>query len=195
MAQESLSLPYITLTGAVVVTIIISFMLFRPQITEWQTTQTEIETTTAKLQERQQFLASIDQKGAQLRTQAAAEQELQVVLPAEEAFADVIRLIDRQAAAAAVQIITVDNKTTSVQTANRVAQALGNEVDVPDSLTVHGASVVLRGSYQQIRQFVGLMENAVRFMDVSDITLAQVGGQPDLLDGTVSLKFYSLSPQ
>jgi Tfp pilus assembly protein PilO len=193
MAQESLSLPYITLTGTVFLAIVVAFLVVLPQIEQWQVRQAAIDSVRAQLEERQLFLASIDQKSAQLRTQAAAEQELQVVLPAEESFDDVLRLIDRQAAAAGILIKSVTNETVSTQTANRVAQALGAETALPDELIVHGAMINWQGSYQQARQFVGLVENAVRFTDITDITLTQVDGQPDLLNGTFAITFYSLS--
>lgn len=195
MPSESLNLPYLTLSGIVFLTIIVSFVVYKPQIEHWRSARSELKNLTEQLTERRLFLATVDQKSAELQANAASEQELSVVLPPDESFDDVLRIIDRQAAAAAVHIKGVDNTTANIQTAIRVAKALGNERDTSDTLTVHGASVQLDGSYQQIRQFFSLLENAVRLMDIPAITLSQSPTHPDILEGTLSVEFYSLSGQ
>ena len=194
MAQQSLSLPYLLLAGTAAVALVLSVVLFRPQFNEWRATRTEAAALEAKVAERQAFLATIDQKTAELRTNAAADQELGVLLPADESFDDVVRLLDRHAATSGVQIKKVDNTTAQTQAANRVAEALGATSPVPTTVTVHGATINLQGSYQQLRQFLGLLENTARFMDVADIALAPVDKQTDLLNGTIVVNFYSLSP-
>lgn len=195
MAQESLNLPYLALSGTLLLTLIVSFTVFRPQLQQWQETRAEISKLEEQLRERQSFLITIDQKITELRANAAYDQELSVLLPDKEAFADVLRLIDRQAGASGVQIKNVDNVTITTQTADRVARALGDETGTPDTLTVHGATIRLQGAYQQIRQFLGHLENAARFMDISNISVSQVVGQPELLEGIFTTEFYSLAPK
>lgn len=195
MAQESLNLPYLTLSGVVFLTIIVSFLVYKNQIAERQAARAEIAALSERLVERQAFLTSIDQKTTQLRANTAQEQELSVVLPADESFDDVLRIIDRQAGAAAVQVRRVNNTTANSQTATRVAQALGKETTAPNDLVVHSAGITVVGSYQQVRQFISLMENAARFMDIAGISVTQPANQPEVLEGTISAEFYSLSPQ
>lgn len=192
MSYESVNLPYIALTGVVCLAIIASFVLYQPQFKSLQAARAEIASLTLRRGERQQFLVSIDQQSAQLRTKSVDEQELSVLLPSSESFGDVLRIIDHQAASAAVFVKGVDNSTASTQIAQRVAQALGNGVDTPKTLAVHSVSVTFQGSYQQVRQFIQLMENAVRFMDITGITLTKAADQADLLDGTLTAHFYSL---
>jgi Tfp pilus assembly protein PilO len=193
MAQESLNLPYLTLSGVVFLAIIVSFLVYKGQIEERQAARTEIVALSARLQEQQAFLTSIDEKGAQLRANAAQEQELSVILPAHESFDDVLRVIDRQAGAAAVQVRRINNTTANSQTNIRVAQALGKETSTPNALVIHSASLTVVGSYQQLRQFISLMENAARFMDIASLSLTQPPNQPDVMEGSISAEFYSLS--
>ncbi len=195
MPQESLNLPYLVLIGVVSLTIIVSFLVYKDQVQQWQTKKAEIVKVSTQLQERQNFLQSIDQKSAQLRANAGAEQELSVLLPTDESFDDVLRIIDRQGAAAAVFVQKVENTTPSTQSAIRISQALGDTNDIPDTLTVHGVTMNVQGSYQQIRQFMSLMENAVRFMDISGLNLTQVKDRGDIVDGVLTANFYSLSSQ
>lgn len=195
MPQESLNLPYFVLLGAVVITIIVGFTIFKPQIEHMQATKQKNIELAARLTDRQQFLQAIDQKSIQLRANAAAEQELGIILPSDESFDDVLRIVDRQGVAAAVLVKRVDNTTSKVQSSARVAKALGNESDLPDSLTVHGVNISIQGSYQQIRQFVSLMENAVRFMDISTLTLSAPKEGGEIVDAVLTANFYSLSPK
>jgi Tfp pilus assembly protein PilO len=194
MAHESLNVPYLVLSGTLFLALIVSFILFKPQFTDWQAARAEATRLAEQVRQRQLFLTSIDQKSAVLRTNAAYDQELSVMLPADEAFDDMLRLLDRQAAAAGVRIINIDNVTANAQAANRVAQALGKGVDTPAALTVHGATIRLQGSYQQIRQFLSSLENAARFTDISTIEVTRAAEQGDLLEGSIATKFYSLTP-
>lgn len=194
MPQESLNLPYLTLTGVVLLTIVASFLLYKPQIEQLRTMKASIVELTQKLDEKQKFLQSIDQKSAALAANAAAEQELNIVLPPDESFDDLLRIIDRQAGTAAIRVESINNTSANTQSAQRVAAAIGKDITTPSTLTTHSVDMSIQGSYQQIRQFIGLLENAVRFMDISSLGLRQATDQPDLLDGTISAKFYSLTP-
>lgn len=194
MAQESLNLPYLTLSGIVFLAIIVSFLVYKNQIEERQAARAETEILSQRLTDRQAFLASIDQKTVQLRANDAQEQELAVVLPADESFDDMLRIIDRQAGAAAVQVRRVSNTTANSQAAVRVAQATGGDVTLPPDLVVHSATISVSGSYQQIRQFISLMENAARFVDINSLSVTQTANQPDVLETEISAEFYSLSP-
>ncbi len=192
MAQQSLSLPYLVLSGTIVLALVVSLALFRPQIAHWQAAREELTRLQTQAAERQAFLTTIDQKTAELQTHAAAAQELGVLVPSEEAFADVVRILDRHAGTAAVQIKKVDNTTATTQTAQRVAEALGTAEGATSTLTVHSATISVEGSYQQLRQFIGLLENTARFTDVPAIALSPSTSQPDLLSGSITINFYSL---
>lgn len=193
MPYESLNVPYLTVTGVVFLTIVATFAVYKPQYEELRATQKNISDLSARLTEKQRFLQSIDQKSAELAANAAAEQELSVVLPPDESFEDLLRIIDRHAGTAAVRITNVTNTTASTQSAQRVAQAIGKDITTPPALTTHGVTISLEGSYQQIRQFINLMENAIRFMDISAINLTASNEQLDLLQGTLTAQFYSLA--
>lgn len=194
MPQESLSLPYLVLLGVVALTIIVSFVIYLPQLKQWQSTRVQITTIKTRLAERQQFLQTIDQKSVQLQANAVPEKELSVLLPLDESFANVLRIIDRESAAAAVFVKSVDNTTAATQSARRVAQALGAANDLPEALTAHGVNLTVEGSYQQIRLFISRLENAIRFMDLSSIALSAAADKGGLLTGSLTANFYSLQP-
>lgn len=194
MPRESLNLPYLVLTGVVLLTLVATFLIFGPQLEQFRALQQESAELTQHLAAKQSFLQSIDQKSAALAANAAAEQELKVILPAAEELEDLLRIISKQAGAAAVLVTSVNNTTAATQSAQTVAQVLGVDPTIPVALTPHSLAIGWQGSYQQARQFIAHLENSIRFLDISTLHLTQPADQPDALDGSLTAQFYSLTP-
>lgn len=194
MPRESLNLPYLVLTGVVLLTLIAIFLIFRPQLEQFRALQQESAELTQRIVAKQSFLQSIDQKSVALAANAAAEQELKIILPADEEIEDLLRIIDRQSNAAAVRVTSVNNTTAATQSAQTVAQVLGQDPTTPATLTLHSLAIQWQGSYQQARQFISHLENSIRFLDISVLHLTQQEDQPDALNGNLTAQFYSLTP-
>lgn len=193
MARQSLNIPYLALGGIIVIAVVLAVIVFQPQLARIRETSGEADVVAANLAERQEFLRTIDRKAAELARQRAHETELDVVLPADESFDDMLRIIDRTAATAGVTVTQVSNNSSSVQSSFRAAQARGNDTGAPQGIQPLGANISFRGSYQQVRTFIASLEQVVRLVNMSRLSLQASPEQPDVLEAELSIEFYSFS--
>lgn len=193
MATGSLNLPYLLLTGSVVVAAVFAFAVLQPALTSVQAVQADIAATTAQRAEREEFLRTLDSKLADLEVNREHELRLQTVLPADEQMEDALRILDRAAAASGLTLVSVTNTSHAVQSQARTQQARGGVVALPGTVAPLGVNVDLDGSYQGFRAFVAALERSPRLMDIDVITLQRNELELDRLSISLSIQFYMLS--
>tara|TARA_Y100000310_G_C20233781_1_gene601485 strand:- start:1 stop:600 length:600 start_codon:yes stop_codon:yes gene_type:complete len=195
MARTSQNLPYVFLSGVVIIVIVTFFVSLVPQYQSLAVIQADTEATVATRADRKAFLDTIDRKTNQLRTQAEHERELGLVLPSNQDVDDVLRIIDRRASEAGVVVARISNTSDSVQSAARASEVRGEESGIPAQVVPLGLRLSATGSYQQLRQLIDSLSSSVRLIDITKIELAAgsaTGGE--VLGAEIQLKFYSYAP-
>jgi len=192
MNRTSLNLPYLLLAGTVIVVIVFGFTVLQPLLGAVRDIQANIVSTQATLQERQDFLRTLDSKVADLNTNQAYEQQLRVVLPATNRMEDALRILHTAAAASSVVILQINNTSDGAQADVRSQRARGDAEVLPNGVDPLALNISFQGSYQGFRAFIDQLENSPRLMDVTTIDL-QSTDQPDLLTGKATVVFYVLN--
>lgn len=189
-SSTSLNTPYLILTGTVIIAIVTTFAVFQPILDAISTTRDDIQTTQARLQERQAFLQTLDQRIAALVSQAQHEQQLNVVLPAEEATEDVLRVIQSAANSAGGTIQRVGNISSAVQASLNARQARGEASLLPSGITPLGYEIEFGGSYQQLRVFLDQLQRSPRLLDITNLEIRRNKIEVDVIEASLTLQFY-----
>lgn len=194
MPTGSLNLPYLLLTGAVVVAAVFAFTVLQPALTSVQEVQTEIASVQAQRTGREEFLRTLDAKLAELESNRENEVQLQTVLPADEQMEDALRILNQAAVGSGLTLVSITNDSASVQAQARTQRSRGG-VGLPDSVTPLAVGVTLSGPYQGLRSFLTTLERTPRLMDIERISIQRNELTPEVLTTTLSAKFYMLTSQ
>lgn len=178
------------MAGVMILGIVSVFTVFTPQYKRIMGLRSEVVDLSTKQQEQQAFLQGIERKLAQLATEAGHERELALVLPNTSDLDDVLRVIDRAAAASGVVLATVTNNGDSLAAAERAAKVRG-EAALPPKVTPLGVSISATGSYQQLRQFTDTVAASIRLIDIVRVQFtAAENAAADILGAELELRFY-----
>lgn len=192
--NASLNTPYLLLGGTLVIGLVFVFMVLQPMMEEIGRAQDTITEQTNRLNERQEFLSTIDRKLAVLQTQLPHEERLAVLLPVDERAEDALRIIDQAAAVSGVVVQRVSNTSSQSQGQVNAQRARGEVVDIPVDVGTLTFSVDFSGTYQQVRSLLKEFERAPRLMDVIDVQLARNENAPDQVTGGLIVQFYVQQP-
>lgn len=187
----SLNTPYLVLTGVVVIAIAFLFIVLQPIMQDINALQTTIAADTASLKTKKDFLETLDIKVKQLDSQADVERQLSVVLPASERSQDVIRIINEYSNQAGLTTISVTNNSSQQAAQANAERSRGDGSSTPDTVLVTTLDLSVKGSYSQLRTFLGLLEKSPRILDVTRLLIKEIGGQPGQIEAAVSLQLYS----
>lgn len=190
MAKASLNLPYLLLSGTILVGIIASFVIIRPQYTAWQATRATVSATQEKIGERQIFLSNIDRKKVLLQGEAVHEKQLAVVLPNDESLDDVARVLHTASEATGVIIGRINNSGEGERARIRALRARGEVGDIPANIEPIGVEIQVAGTYQQLRQFIERLERAPRLMDITSLKINRNATNLELLNVDLELRLY-----
>lgn len=191
MKSTSLNLPYLALTGVLVVVIAVLFVVYRPLWQSVRGRQTQARETRATLAEKQALLQTIDRKQAQLATEQQHERQLAVVLPTDEATDDVARIIHRTAESAGMAVVRVTNASKGEQSVLKAEVARGKTTTLAAGVVPHAVTIEARGTYQQFRAWLEQLTNSVRLMDVVSLTVRRNEKQVDQIEAELYVRFYS----
>ncbi len=187
----SLNTPYLVLTGVVVIAIAFLFIVLQPIMQDINALQTTIVADTASLKTKKDFLETLDIKVKQLDSQTDVERQLSVVLPASERSQDVIRIINEYSNQAGLTTISVTNNSSQQAAQANAERSRGDGASTPDTVLVTTLDLSVRGSYDQLRTFLGLLEKSPRILDVTGLLIKEVAGQPGQVEAAVSIQLYS----
>jgi Tfp pilus assembly protein PilO len=188
MAKLSLNVPYLLLTGVILLAIVIVFAWYRPLWLEAQAQRAELSITQQQLVERQAFLLAVDRKKTELAQQADYERQLDVVLPADAAVDDITRLLHRTSQAAGVTIVHITNDSANEQSNLVTARESNQElVGIPTNVVPLAFKVQVLGSYQQLRTWHEQLEKSPRLIDVTALHYKISGPDQVLADMTLRL--------
>ncbi|MEX1997900.1 MAG: hypothetical protein WEA04_04490 [Candidatus Andersenbacteria bacterium] len=190
MAKQSLNLPYLLLTGIILVAIIAIFAIFQPMLKSLREQQAAVAGVEAAIVEKQQFLLTIDQKKEVLTRQQQHEQQLAVVLPTDDALDDATRIFHRTAETTGVTIIGLANNSEGEKSKVQALRARGELVNVPATIEPLAVNIEARGSYQQLRLFLEQLERSARLMDVVSLRLQRDPTTLDQLGARMDINFY-----
>ncbi len=189
-ASTSINTAYIILSGVVIIAATAVFVVLRPLVQDIQTVRGDIEQNELILQEKEEFLKTIDRKLAALQAQQDQEKRLQVVLPTEQRVEDTLRILHDAAAKNGITIKTATNNSDNAQSQINAKRARGEIVNIPTGVTPLSLSVKYVGTYQQIRAFITEIEKSPRLMDIQQLDLKGDTQQADVIEGTMNVQFY-----
>lgn len=195
MATSSLNAPYLVLTGVIIIGLAAIFTVYQPLVNDTLAIRKDAEAKSATLADREAFLRTLDQKIAALNGQTLHEQQLEVVLPADESVEDILRVIHQAAAASAATIESISNQSASVQGSLNAQRARGETVAMPAGVDILAFTLEFNGGYNQLRQFLTALEKSPRLIDITRIEITRNQQQLDVIDGQVSLRFYKHSTE
>lgn len=190
MAKQSLNLPYILLSGMILVAIIAGFVIIRPLITRWQVAQENVARTEAAIAEKQAFLLNVDRKKVALQTEQAHERQLSVVLPVDESLDDVARILHKAGEASGLIVTRINDSGEGERARIRALRARGEGGDIPANVEPIGVEVQVAGNYQQVRQFIERIEKSPRIMDITTLKMNRNATNIELLNVDLQLRIY-----
>jgi Tfp pilus assembly protein PilO len=194
MTKTSLNLPYLLLTGTIIVCIATVIAVMYPTYADIKTFQQKTTETNSQVITQRDYLKTIDQKITALNSQQAQEKKLSVILPTNgNVDQDTMRAISQISSATGVTIIHILNESEDLQSAIRANVAHGNSGDLPADVLPFGLNIQASGTYQQIRDFLGQLEKTIRLTDVTSIDLSKNEQQPDQLNANIVLQSYILN--
>lgn len=190
MTRISLNIPYLLLTTVIIGLIFSAFTIYQPQVQQILANRQLTAESREDLASRQQQLATIDSKIAQLQTLAAREMELSVALPDDEAVEDMLLLLEKMAVESGVTIINSQNISAGLQAASRASRQREQADVLPAGASPLALNVQINGGYGQLRTFFNLLERAPRLADVTNFTINANKTTPDALFGEMTIRFY-----
>ena len=190
--NASLNIPYIALSGAVIIAIAVVFAVIQPALASIQELNAEIEQNQNVLAQKRSFLSTVDAKKVQLQNNAIHEQRLSVILPKEDKYEDIIRVFSLASSDSGAVLVKMSDESRSAQSSINVERARGEAVNVPSSVKIAAVSVDAQGSYQQLRAFLTKLEKAPRLIDITAIKI-QSGNIPDDLTLSIQASSYYIS--
>lgn len=189
-ANASLNTPYIILTGVVVLVIVFVFAVIQPLMGEIGQYRDQIGSTQQKIDERQEFLAAVDRKLAQLQSRAQDEERVAVILPSSEEIEDALRVVHQAGQTSGVELSQLRNNSSSAQSQITAKRARGQVVNLPADVLPLSFSIDYSSTYQQLRAWLTELERSPRLMDVIKITGSRSTTQVDRITGEVVVNFY-----
>lgn len=190
----SLNTPYLFLTGVVIVAVMFLFIVLQPMMDTANTLRHSIATDTVLLQDKQDFLSSLDTKLQQLTALAGVENQMAAVLPETERTQDVIRVLNEYAGQAGVVVVAVSNNSPTSEAQANAARARGDVVHAPSGVRTLAFEVNVAGSYEQVRTFLSLLGRSPRIIDVPAVSLKQVPAQAGQVTASITMHLYSQQP-
>lgn len=194
MAVQSLNVPYIVLSGAIALAVVTAFTAYRPLLRDINQAQAEMALQQATVREKQDFLSTLDRKKSFLGTQADAEKKLAAMLPDNEQTEDVLRILQVTVNESGGILNTVKNISETVTGQMDARRARGDSGVLPADVDPLGVSLQFKGSYQQMRAFLGKITVSPRLMDVQNITLRRENDQADIVTADMTIHFYQENP-
>lgn len=191
--NSSINAPYVVLSGVSLVAIVVVFTVLRPLLAEIGDRRDKIVEQTVLLQDREEFLRTVDRKIASLQVQQEEEARLAVMLPEKERIEDALRIFHQTAQVSGLTIDTVINNSSSVQSQVNSRRARGESVAIPTNVIPLGVGLTINGTYQQLRAFITELEKTPRLMDIISITINRNETAPDQISGEMLLQFYMQS--
>jgi Tfp pilus assembly protein PilO len=196
MAKLSLNVPYLVLTGVILLAIVMIFAWYRPLWLEVQARRAELSITQQQLAERQAFLLAVDRKKTELAQQAEYERQLDVVLPADASVDDVTRLLHRTSQVAGITITNITNDSANEQSNVVTARESNQElVGIPTNVVPLAFKVQALGSYQQLRTWHEQLEKSPRLIDVTALRYKITGVDQVTADMTLRLFHFARGPR
>ena len=190
MASSGLGTSYVVLSGIVLIAVAVAFAVIRPLIGNIQTLQADIAQEEEQTKRREEFLRTLDSKISALASEAAHEQQLNVVLPEDEATEDVVRVIHQAGVASGGVVRHLNNVSAGVQSSLNAQRARGEAAALPDNISPLGFEVEFAGSYQQLRVFLNELQRAPRLLDIMSLEVQRSAQVPDSILATFTAQFY-----
>jgi len=191
MAKQSHNLPYVTLAGVIILAITITGVLIRPAVMAASKNSEDLAKAKLTLNEKRQYLNSIDLKLSDLKANADYERQLDVILPANESFEDVLRLTNRIAVETGVVIRSLLNNSASLKKQYESAKARGVESStLPLKVVPMGMELDITGDYQQIRAFIDRLEKLPRLTNITNMRLRHNDVFPGQINGRFTVRLY-----
>lgn len=190
MAATSLNTPYIVITGTIVAAVVVMFTIFQPLLSDIQDINNRISTTQSVVTEKENFLRGLDRKREELQVQRVHEDRLNVMLPNDSGYDEVVRVISLSASNAGLTVQKMENKSSALQSAINGQRARGETVSIPPGVTPIAAEVDVVGTYQQLRAFLNNLEKSPRLTDVTKISSKSNEVQPDQVMSKLIIQSY-----
>lgn len=191
--SSSINTPYLILSGICLLAIVVVFTVFRPLVNNIGSQRDKITEQKTVLQERQDFLRTIDRKTAALQMQADNESKLAAILPVGEHMEDALRIFYQGGQQSGISIESIINNSSSVQSQINARRARGDAVTVPTGVIPLAVNLRFSGAYQQLRAFINSLEHTPRLMDIMSLTLSRNEKVTDQVTGEAQVQFYMQS--
>ena len=193
MAAHSLKLPYLAITGALIVALGLSVAVLGPLWGEINALGAQRAAQEVVQAEQQALLQTLDRKKAELRVQADREQELAVSLPEDEAVDDILRTIARLTDRIGLVVSKASNQSDQTAREYRAQAERGVVSELPAGIVPLGATLTLQGSYAQFRAFLDQLERSPRLIDVVSMHMKSSDTDTESLTIDVRFTFYAYS--
>lgn len=195
MLRTSLNVAYMVLAGVIIIGLVLIFVLFQPMLRTISETNTKIHDTEQGIVEREEFIQTIHAKTLELERSNADERILAAALPTVDGEEDVLRILHQAASISGSVITSAANQTVQERRNIQAAQASqGSQTTEGTAVTPLGIEVTVKGTYQQIRQFIGFVERSVRLLDVTTMDMRHNQEAGESLTVTLGVRFYKEEP-
>lgn len=189
MANNSLNIPYIVLSGTVLIGIVLTIAVYQPMASETVQLRSQVEEKDINLKDRQEHLRGIQNRISALNSHSEHENRLNVVLPNDDSVEDVLRIMHVAAQDSGGQITNISDQSSDAQSKVSEQQVRGEAADISSSVIPLAFDVSFEGTYRELRVFLEKMEQAPRLMDIVSVNMVK-SGEGEILSSNMKIRFY-----
>lgn len=158
--RKSLVISYLTLSAAAVFAVVVAMAVLWPMYQEIQIVEAEVATGRSELGEQKGRLNNLDQLIVSLNSNRGSEDLLAIMIPEGDSFNDFIRIIGRYGDVSGVTVGDINNRSSDQSVPG-----------LPEEIGLQQASFSVSGPYNQVRQFLELVERSPRIIDVRSLEI------------------------
>lgn len=191
---RGVTIAYGFLSTVIIASFVAFFVVLQPQLAELQANKQQLHQTQQEIAAQEAFLSTIDQKLQGLQANQQHENQLALILPAEERSEDFLRIINQVSNVSGVTIGNLSNQSTNLQGQLNAQIARGASEGLPANIRPVGWEFDFSGTYQQYRTFLQELERAPRLVDILKINLTRNQQDPNIVSGRMTTQFYQYVP-
>ena len=190
-SNASLNLPYLVLSLVVVAVVVASVFVYVPLTQGIMNTRAEVGRLDSDIINIGKEISLVDKKMSEFNKLKTYEDQMDIVLPVNDAEAEALRVINTAASTSGVLIQTAGNSTEGLRQRQEAEVRRDIDTGFPDGVTVVSYRLDIQGTYGQIRGFISEIERAPRLAEINSVSLSQDTQNPEQMRAAVVVYLYS----
>lgn len=173
MARSTTGSAYLIFGLVVLGSLVFTIFVTVPKISGLNEARNNRQAAIGERKEREDFLASLEERKAELDNYTSDAKALSVALPTSFSQADLLSEIDNAASSSGVTIQKVsESQKSNASTSAATAQETETSATEGSKTEYYDTQLEIRGSYAQVRAFIKELETSILFTDVMNVEIS-----------------------